>query len=63
MAHDKKTRAAQAQALKCLREDIRGMDFVKLADDGHTMLISKPRVLEYINDWIEECLDPAHAAA
>lgn len=63
MTHDKEIARAQVAVLNCLKSDVRGLDFEKLSDDGHTMLISKPQVLEFINDWIAECLDPTHTAA
>ena len=45
-------------ALKHLRIDVTELEWEKLGDDGRTCLISKPAVLQLIQDWIEYCLDP-----
>ena len=51
-------REAQVAILKTLKTEIRAMDFEKISDDGHTMLISKVAVLDWIEDLMKNALNP-----
>lgn len=56
---DNKKAEAEVQVLKNLRKDIMEMEWEKLADDGRTILVSKPAVLALVQDWIELSLNPS----
>jgi hypothetical protein len=55
---DKRERFGAVEVLKLLRQDVREMPFERIGGDGHTLLVSKPAVLELIQDWIEQSLNP-----
>ena len=45
--------------LEYLRDDVRQMEWNYLAEDGRTILVPKADVLQFIQDWMEHCLNPA----
>ncbi len=51
-------REAQVAILKSLKTEIGAMDFEKISDDGHTMLISKVDVIDWIDDFMKGALNP-----
>lgn len=53
---------SQADLLRELRQDIKELDWEKVGADGVTALVSKPAVLEIIQDWIEYVLAPNESA-
>lgn len=52
---------SQVELLRMIRDDIKELDWEKVGDDGITALVSKPEVLEIIQDWIEYILAPQEA--
>ena len=42
----------RAGLLRLVRDDVKAMDWEKVSDDGHSVLVAKADVLEIIDDFI-----------
>ena len=53
-----KKKQTALEALRSLKKDVKELNWYPPLKGEHDALISKPEVLELIQDWIEYALDP-----